>query len=82
MSNARHQVRSESLDAGQTWVVSARGRLHAAARYSAAARESSSGREIAFWHHTGNRRRAVRSHSGTIRREIAFWHHTTRELSA
>jgi hypothetical protein len=54
MSNARHQVRSESLDAGQTWVVSARGRLHAAARHSAEARESSSGREIAFWHHTGS----------------------------
>jgi hypothetical protein len=62
MSNARHQVRSDALDARKTWVLSARCRLHAAARYSAAARESSSGREIAFWRHTG-----VRSDSGTIR---------------
>jgi hypothetical protein len=66
VSNARHQVRSEALDAGKAWVLSARCRLHAAARYSAAARESSLGREIAFWHHTGIGDQVGPEHAGIV----------------
>jgi hypothetical protein len=69
MSNARHQVRSEALDARKTWVLSARGPVCTRRPDTRRLR--------------GNRRRAVRSHSGTIRaaresssgREIVFWHH-------